>query len=1390
MDSVQAKVVSEQQMVVVWKEVLGVDNIGLDDNIFALGGHSLLIQKIISVVRERFGIEMEQRNFYEAKTIRELVNAFSEGVLVEKLDPLFEPNAFDRFPLSLQQRSFWFLSGVEGSSTAFNVPVFFRIKGELNNRALRKSIVSLLGRHEILRTHIVESEGNFIQVVQPTPEIEIPIVCADEHDLDDILKLEAIAPFDLNQNIPLKVKVIKLGENDNVLCLVVHHVAVDGWSIGVLMRELEILYSSYVNDLPSPLPQPYVQYGDYVLWQQNSVVGAVYDRQISFWKNKLQGLPPLLNFPLDRQRSPEQSFKGGVIPVDFSKGLNERLKRYCKERGVTLFNVLLAGYSILLSRYARTSDVPIGTAVANRKQTILDDMVGCFASTVVVRCQIEEGITFDQYLDGIGNSALEAFDNSDIPFDSLVKAINPPRSPGVPPIIQVMFRLHSQDLGLDLSMKGLETFPLMMDSPAAQLDLNLSLTETEYGVVGQITYATDLFDESTVRRLLRHYENLLNVVLGDPNCQLSGLSFIGDDEVSQFASWNDTSLSYPQNECIHALFELSALRYPEKLAYECGKENLSYHELNLRANQLAHWLRAQGVGPEVRVGVCVGRSLWMGISMLAIMKSGGTYVPLDSEYPKERLSHMLELAKPALIFTEEALLHRLPESSVRTLCLDFEGGLWAKASQDNPAHPTGANHSAYILFTSGTTGQPKGILVAHHSLRNMELAHKHWKLLDRDARILQFASFSFSVSIWGSFMAWAAGASLYQVTDEEAFAGEALYQLLGRAQISTVTWPVSLLSVLPLERMPGSLKTIISSAEPCNENVAGRWAGIGCRFLNLYGSSEVSIGSTMFEYQSSGQKLTLGRALPNTRMYLLDENLMQVPVGVVAEIYTAGVGLAKSYVDNPKETEMRFISNPLSSGTGGRLYKTGDLGRYLSNGEIEFVGREDFQVNIRGFRVELAEIENTLRMLACVDDVVVLARQDGQNIDLLVCFYTVNVENKDYGIVTEESLREFLAERLPSYMMPSLFVLLDSLPLTPNRKVDRLLLSSLDISVSKESEYIDPQTKLDKELCYIWSGVLGVDKVSLSDNFFYLGGHSLLAIRLINVVNNRYDRNFPVTALFKAPTIAEFSALFLEDSSLEEISMSSLRLMRAGNTDHAPIFVIPGVGGSLFNLFDLSSELADFGPVYGLQAVGLEGDTRPLETVEEIASANVNEILSVQSQGPYLLVDHSFGGWIVYEMARRLRESKHAVSVVLLDSPMPNETDNLYRKLSDGLYSADQLDSFIERIVNLGSRNSIEISNSERLLEEKVRSIARLQAKICYEPDFVLSGVNALYIRAAKGESLFSEGSLQWSTLFDTTVSHESIASDHFGMLQRDSAQIIASIIHRYRCQWERSAEG
>ncbi len=1156
---------------------------------------------------------------------------------IEKIDEI------EDIPLSNLQKSYWFLYQLEGGSSTFNMPSAIRLKGEVDTELLIQCFETIVNRHRVLRINFSEKEGLPYQFVKESDGFSVGVfdqrsnLEGNESDKEDVIQSivikESERVFDLTSDFLFLVNLHSLEDNDYLLCLNWHHIISDGWSLGVLMREFVALYEAGSSNACREDYSSKIDYVDFCAWQSKRARAGVlrYDKQVKYWHDKLAGVSPEQGIPIDYARPSKQSYRGCSENFFIENILVHKIDTLAKSHKTSMYSVLLAAFKVLLSRYSGKEDVVVGSVAANRENSDLLGVIGLFANTISLRTKAPGDMAFTDFLQSVNKTFLEAIDNPDIPFDVVVEEVQPERSLSVPPIFQATFRLHNQPLG-DLKLPGIDIEVVEFKSTRAKLDINFSLLETSAGIEGTVEYATDLYKSSSIVRMSQHFINILDQVVAAPNTPLSEIDFLTSTEKSFFERHRGEDIEYPQDQCMHELFEASVEKNGNIPAVVFQNQVLTYVELNTRANQLAHYLRDRGVKPEDRVGLCVSRSFDMAIGMLAIMKSGGTYVPLDPYYPKDRLTHMIEDTAPILVLTnpEAKFSCDLPPS--QHVCLSGIADTLKEFPQDNPARIEGASHSVYILYTSGTTGKPKGIRVCHTSFRNMHEAHRTFGLISTGNNILQFASISFSISIWGSFMAWLSGGTLVQVDDQESQPGEPLYQLLEEQRITTVAWPVSLLTVFPVDRAPESINTVISTAEPCNDFVVNKWAKPSRRFLNMYGNSEISLGSTLFEH-TKGAQLSLGKPFPNTQMYVLDHHMQQCAVGVPGEVYTGGIGLAEEYINRASATKEHFIADNFGYSQSGRLYKTGDLAKYNDNGDITFIGREDFQVNVRGFRIEVSEVEAALKSYGQFKDVAVVVKNDSDGVGVLVAYLVKDDNVKDIELT---ALKGFLARVLPNYMVPSLFVELHQMPLTPNRKVDRLGLPEPDRkSLISRATYKKPETDLQESLVELWSQLLNIEAIGIDDDFFDLGGHSLLAVKLASDLKSICGFTLPVPVIFQYSTIsclAEYLQNIDETRSSDPYLPTLSPLYQGGGEIN--ITLIHPVGGNVSCYLQLATELSNHMPDLNVYAISAPQKYSCDEKVGVSSMARAYlELLKEASLDKGFLAGWSFGGLVAQEMA-------------------------------------------------------------------------------------------------------------------------------------------------------------
>jgi amino acid adenylation domain-containing protein len=1119
----------EEVLAAIWSNLLGLEQVGIHDNFFELGGHSLLATQVISRLRETFSVELPVRCLFEAPTIAELGESIeaSRSQTPSLLTPAIVPVPREgEIPLSFAQQRLWFIDQLEGTSGIYNIPLALRLIGKLDKIALERAIQEVVQRHEVLRTTFERVNGSPVQVIGSTWTGNVSVVdlrgLTEEEQAAEVRRLgkeEALRAFDLVKGPLLRVTLLQLGEQSHVLLLTMHHIVSDGWSIGIFQREFSSLYTAFSQGNASPLPNLSIQYADFADWQRQWLSGEVLESKLNYWKQQLQGIPPLLELPTDRPRPPAQTFQGSSESFELSVELTQKLKTLSQKAEATLFMALLGAFVVLLSRYSGQEDIVVGSPIANRNRVETESLIGFFVNSLVLRANLAGGPTFQDLLKQVRQVALDAYGYQDVPFEQVVEALQPERSLSHSPLFQVMFVLQNAPKE-KLELPDLTLIPLEIESTVAKFDLTLLMQETEQGLKGKWQYNTDLFDAATICRMSGHFQTLLEGIVANPQQRVSKLPLLTEAERHQLlVKWNDTQAEFPQDKCIHHLFEEQVEKTPDAIAVVFEDQELTYRELNCRANQLAHYLRSLGVEPEVLVGIYVERSPEMIVGLLGILKAGGSYVPLDANYPQERLAFMLEDSQVSVLLTQQKLVEKLPEHQAQLVCLDSDWKVISQKSNNNLCCGVKPENIAYVIYTSGSTGTPKGVLLAHQGLCSLALAQKRLFHVCSESRVLQFASLSFDASIWEIVMALTAGARLCLGTQESLLPGQSLKQLLRQQEITHITLPPSALAVLPIDEKLSALNTIIVAGETCSREIVVKWSK-GRHFFNAYGPTESTVCATVAECDDDSDKLSIGRPIANIQIYILDRHLQLVPIGVPGELHIGGAGLARGYLNRPDLTTEKFIPNPFSNEPTAKLYKTGDLARYRTDGNIEFLGRIDNQVKIRGFRIELGEVEAVLGQHPAVRESVVVAPGDDVENKRLVAYLIPSQET-----ISISELRCFLKLKLPDYMVPSAFMFLEAMPLTPNGKVDRRALPIPDSShLSRESSFVPPRTPTEEVLAAIWSNLLGVEQVGIHDNFFELGGHSLLATQLMFQISDIFHCELSLNTLLKRPNIIKLGA--------------------------------------------------------------------------------------------------------------------------------------------------------------------------------------------------------------------------------------------------------------------------
>ncbi|MCB9010120.1 MAG: amino acid adenylation domain-containing protein, partial [Ardenticatenaceae bacterium] len=1012
-------------------------------------------------------------------------------------------------PLSFAQQRLWFLDTLSPGSALFNSPLLLRLTGQLNETVLAQACQALVQRHEGLRTTFTAVSGTPQQIVHDEWPVTLEKMTVSADELDTLLQMLVQRPFDLQNGPLLRFHLLQQGESEHLLLIVFHHIVIDGWSVDIVLDELVEFYSAFCRNQSPNLPALPIQYADYALWQRDWLQGDALQTQLNYWQNQLSGELPLLKLPTDWPRPAVKTHGGAFESIQLSRQFSAQLLALCQQTGSTPFMLLLAAFQALLHRYTAQEDILVGTPIANRQHAELEGLVGFFVNTLVLRSQVDGWQTFRQLLAQVRHTATDAYEHQDVPFEKLVELLQPERNLSYDPLFQVMFAYQEQGMR-ERPLPHLTITPIELENGMAQFDLTLSVRRESEQFQCTFNFNTALFSLETIQRMLGHWQTLLHGLVTQPDLPLGQLNMLTPAEKQQLlVEWNDTAVSLPSPQFFHEHIAQWANKTPAATALIYGQQQMNYATLNAKANQLAHALQARGVGPDSKVGIFMNRSFEMVIAVLAVFKAGGAYVPLDPAYPADRLHYMMEDAGLTLVLTSAALLETLPAGVDTAVCLDKD---WADQIGHFPtAKPTTnltLDNLAYIIYTSGSTGRPKGVGVTHRGLVNFGLALGRQCEISSQSRLLQFASFSFDASAADFLIALLNGAALVLADKEDLLMGPNFVQLMQRQQVSFVTLPPSALALLNPEDFP-ALRAIISAGEACSAEVVAKWSK-SKRFVNGYGPTEGTVGAVTAVLTPDDPTPAIGKPLPNTQIYLLNPQLQPAPLGVAGEIHIAGLGLARGYLNQPDLTAEKFIPNPFSQNGTGRMYKTGDLGRYLPDGRIEFLGRIDHQVKIRGFRVELGEVEAALRQHTAVQDVLVVAHENSAGPQLVA--YVVG-HAADLG-----DLRPFLNQTLPAYMVPAAFVPLERFPQTPNGKIDRKALPPPESgSLAADDAFVAPQDALETQLTQIWQEVLKQPAISTDANYFEMGGHSLQAVTLFAAIEKRLQVRLPVSLLFEAP---------------------------------------------------------------------------------------------------------------------------------------------------------------------------------------------------------------------------------------------------------------------------------
>lgn len=1260
----------------LFAEVLGLARVGIDDSFFELGGHSLLAARLMSRIREVMGAELGIAKLFDEPTVAGLAAHLD---LAQSARPALQrAERPEKIPLSFAQRRLWFLHCLEGPSPTYNIPVAVRLSGELDQGLLKAALYDLVRRHESLRTIFPESQGTSYQHIldadRACPELHVTEIA--EKELSDRLAEAVRYSFDLAAEPAFRAELFVIGPDEYVLLLLVHHIVGDGWSLTPLTRDLGTAYAARCHGRSPEWAPLAVQYADYALWQQellgneddpNSLIAG----QLAFWKETLKNLPDQLELPTDYSRPAEPSHDGDTIHFRIEPEFHKRLQELARANRVSLFMVLQSGLAALLTRLGAGTDIPIGSPIAGRNDDALGDLVGLFINTLVLRTDTSGDPSFRELLDRVREVNLAAYDNQDLPFERLVEVLNPARSRATHPLFQIMLAFQNTP-DAELHLPDMESSLRINSVGSAKFDLTLEISEdrladgTPNGMEGLLEYSTDLFKRETAQALADRLMRLLEAAESDPDEQIGNLDILAPEERSSMvADWQSVSEKIP-HACLPEQFEKQAALRPDAIAVVYENQELSYAELNERANRLARMMISEGVGPEQFVALALPRSLEMAVGLLAVLKAGAAYLPLDPDYPADRIAFMLKDAQPAFIMTNtKAANHIPPVENVPKIVLDdpelaeklntYPAGNPKNKDRTQPLSPL---NTAYVIYTSGSTGVPKGVMIPHQNVTRLFAATEHWFRFSSGDIWTMFHSYAFDFSVWEIWGPLLHGGRLVIVPHHVSRSPEAFLRLLVKEGVTVLNQtPSAFYQFMQAEReQPDlgqalSLRYVIFGGEALElsrlEDWYNRHPENRPQLINMYGITETTVHVSYIELDRSMAALRanslIGCGIPDLGVYVLDERLQPVPPGVAGELYVSGAGLARGYLGRPGLTSERFIADPFGP-PGTRMYRTGDVARLRADGSLDYVGRADHQVKIRGFRIELGEIEATLVQHPQLEDAAVIVREDQPGDKRLAAYVIPSEETFDTA-----ELRKYAAERLPDYMVPAAFMTMKELPLTPNGKLDRKALPAPDFAAAVTGR--GPRTPQEEILCDLFMEVLHLPRVGIDDRFFDLGGHSLLAVQLMSRIREALGVELSIGNLFEAPTVAGLAERLEMGSSQSALDVL-LPLRTSG--DKPPLFCVHPAGGLSWCYAGLMTNIGTDYPIYGLQARGIGQREELPKTLDDMAADYIKQIRTVQPKGPYHLLGWSLGGNVVQAMATQLQNQGEEVSLLVMLDAYPN----------------------------------------------------------------------------------------------------------------------------------------
>lgn len=1297
-------------------------------------------------------------------------------------------------PVSSGQQRFWFLDQLKPGDPSLNVAVRFELNGPLEPPILQRALNEIVRRHEILRSTFEMLDGYVVQLVAPVLAIHVPVddlrslsPSTRQARADRAAEVEAREPFSLAIGPLMRARLLRVNDDEHILLITIHHIVSDGWSIGLITDELGPIYEAYLEQRPSPLPELEIQYADYTIWEEQNRDPAAWSEAEAYWKNQLDGMPRFEIMP-DRPRGNGSRGEGNIVSRLLPVCLTNCLRDLSREHETTLFMTMLSVLAALLSRYTGETDVVVGSQIAGRNTVEVEPLIGPFINTLVLRTDTSGDPVFPEILARVKQVVLKALEHQQYPLEKVAEVLRLERNLDSTLLFQVNF-IYQRDFVHPWEYGGVRMRPIPSKSPGAMYDLNIFLVERAEGWRVSCEYNAGLYYEQTVQQLLEHFEHLARAICGEPGRPISDYALLSAAEEHRILhDWNDTSADYPRQHCLYRLFEEQVERSPAGVAAVCGRESIKYAQLNARANQLARYLQGRGLGPETLAGICVDRSINMLVAVLAVLKTGAAYVPLDPSFPADRLAFMAVDAGLKLLITEEGYAG-LINTEAPTVLIDAERSQIARYESANLPGAANGESLAYLIYTSGSTGQPKGVAVHHQALVNLLWAILKQPGIGPGDTMLAVTTLSFDIAGLELFAPLLAGARVVIATRAAASDAAQLRTLLAESgatvlQATPATW--RMLIEAGWQGLP-SLK-MLCGGEALTPQLATALLNRGGELWNMYGPTETTIWSSWTRVRAANEPITIGRPAPNQSFYVLDSKLKPVPSAIPGELCIGGDGVARGYHNRPDLTADRFVPNPYAP---GRLYRTGDRARYRQDGSVEVLGRMDSQVKIRGFRIELGEVEAALLACPGIQNAAVIVREDGSGMSFLAGYFVPEAPDQECA----ERVRIHLKQRLPEYMIPTRLIPLLVLPKTPNGKLDRKALPEPDAlrKASGNTEEVQYDA-LETTLIGIWESVLGIRPINRKDNFFEIGGHSVLAARMFGRMEKVLGKSLPLATLFQGPTIEKLAAL-LRDSGWTPPWSSLVPIRTSGS--QPPFFFVHPIGGNVLSFAGFASHFDADQPVYGLQARGLDGKTSPNTSIELMAADYVHAIRAVQPDGPYYIGGFSAGGIVAFEMARVLQAAGERVDILaLLDTKIESRAES-------SLAASTQRLSRLVRTIHFNIHYSLQIGPgpflAAKVKNTKMRSGIRLwltrkalglnPGVLDAEEAFLLAlrtytptplKCNAILFRAEDELLRLPDPSLGWSRLIDGQVDIQLVSGDHDTILQEPHIGRLARLLDSF----------